>query len=800
MKVLKFGGKSLANGAPLESVLEIIQKQAAKTQTMVVLSARGNTTDILESLLNKAAAGESYLADYERFKMDQLMPAPTFVSVDSFKTIEKILEGAALLGDYTPRVKDQLLAHGELLSCSLLCFLLSKNGCKTRLVDTRQLIKTNDNFGAARVLEAESRQLFDEYFANIERDTICLITGFIGSTVEGITTTLGRNGSNYTATLVASFLGAEEVQNWTNVNGFYTADPRLVPDAKTIRHLSFREANELANFGMNILHAKTILPLVERQIPIRILNSFNPGDAGTLIDAHGNGKGIKTVSAIENVALISIEGRGLLGKVGIDGRIFNALSSAGISVRIISQASSERGIGFIINKEFAEKALTVLRAEFAHELQWNDISEINANSEVAVVSVISRNLEFFDLAYGSLIRNGIRPVLIANTINGDHISLVVHKEFLRKTMNIIHGHIFGVSRKLNVFLFGKGNVGKTFLDQLMRSRARILERNGLKINIFGICDTRHLWLGELRDDSQWMEQLLRHGKKAYRLEDLYDYVRQHNLENVVVIDNTASKEVAERYPDFVREGFDIVASNKHANTFELLWYNKLRQQLRNQHRRFYYETNVGAGLPLIDTIRLLHASGDSVHRIRGVFSGSLSFIFNAYSNGNIGFSTVLQQAMALGYTEPDPREDLSGKDVARKLLILARELDWQVELKDVEVESLIAPALQGCESKEDFLKQQETIDHWFLQKKLLLDEGQVLRYSGELDASGKSLQVRLLAVSRDSDLGSLSGSDSLFEIYTEAYGQRPLIIRGAGAGAEVTARGVFSDLLKLASA
>jgi len=297
------------------------------------------------------------------------------------------------------------------------------------------------------------------------------------------------------------------------------------------------------------------------------VNSFNPGDAGTLIDAHGNGKGIKTVSAIENVALISIEGRGLLGKVGIDGRIFNALSSAGISVRIISQASSERGIGFIINKEFAEKALTVLRAEFAHELQWNDISEINANSEVAVVSVISRNLEFFDLAYGSLIRNGIRPVLIANTINGDHISLVVHKEFLRKTMNIIHGHIFGVSRKLNVFLFGKGNVGKTFLDQLMRSRARILERNGLKINIFGICDTRHLWLGELRDDSQWMEQLLRHGKKAYRLEDLYDYVRQHNLENVVVIDNTASKEVAERYPDFVREGFDIVASKQTCQHF-----------------------------------------------------------------------------------------------------------------------------------------------------------------------------------------------------------------------------------------
>jgi homoserine dehydrogenase len=309
-----------------------------------------------------------------------------------------------------------------------------------------------------------------------------------------------------------------------------------------------------------------------------------------------------------------------------------------------------------------------------------------------------------------------------------------------------------------------------------------------------------MWLGDLTDDSQWMEQLLSHGKNAYQLEDLFEYVRQHNLENVVVVDNTASKEVAGRYPDFVREGYDIVASNKHANTFELLWYNKLRQQLRNQHRRFYYETNVGAGLPLIDTIRLLHASGDSVHRIRGVFSGSLSFIFNAFSNESIGFSTVLQQAMALGYTEPDPREDLSGKDVARKLLILARELDWQVELNDVEVESLIPPALQGCENREDFLKQHETIDHWFLQKKLRLDEGQVLRYSGELNATGMSLKVKLHAVSRDSELGSLSGSDSIFEIYTEAYGQRPLIIRGAGAGAEVTARGVFSDLLKLASA
>lgn len=798
MKVLKFGGKSLANGEPLEQALRIICRQSTRGKIFVVLSARADATDLLEQMLEKAAASEDYSSLLTHFREYQLQPSAGIDLEIEISDIVRLLAGVAMLGEYSLKIKDQLLAYGEIISCKMVTHLLKEKGYKARFVDARSLIKTDLKFGSAQVIWSLSEDNFKHFFRDADPEEIEVVTGFIGSAINNQTTTLGRNGSNYTATLVAGFLGAGEVQNWTNVNGLYTANPRLVESARIIRHLSFREANELANFGTQVLHAKTILPLLERKIPIRILNSFNPDDPGTLIDDQGDGQGIKAISAIEDVALVSIEGRGLLGKVGIDGRIFSALSAANISVRIIAQASSERGIGFIIDREHAVAARNCLSEEFAKELELLDISSIQVDEEVAVISVISRNLQFLDLAYGSLNRNKIKPVLMTNTINGDHISLVVKAGDLKKAANIIHGHIFGVSRRLNVFLFGKGNVGKTLLQQLARSKNRIIERRGVDINIFGICDTKKLALDTRDHGEEWLHQL-KMGKTSHSRDQIFQFIRENQLENVVLVDNTASRELALHYPDFISEGCDIVASNKHANTMDMSHYHKIRELLNSEGRQFFYETNVGAGLPLIDTIKLLHASGDTIYRIRGVFSGSLSYIFNRYSKENLPFHTVLEEAMHLALTEPDPREDLSGRDVARKLLILARELDMQVEMDDIEVESLVPEQLASIVSKEDFLANSAAVNAHFQAVRDTLKQDEVLRYTGELNVDNPRLEVKLQRVAAGSVLGTLSGSDSLFEIYTEAYGSHPLVIRGAGAGSEVTARGVFSDLLRLAA-
>lgn len=798
MKVLKFGGKSLANGSALEGALNIIQSKASEGKIFVVLSARADATDSLEALLAAAASGQPYQQSLHALLAYQQQPCSRSLFEEEMKTLSRLLGGVALLGEYSLKIKDEVLAYGEIISCKTVVHLLTQRGFRARFVDARKLIKTDLQFGSAQVIWDLSEQNFRTYFQDAEEDVIEVVTGFIGSALNNQTTTLGRNGSNYTATLVAAFLQAEEVQNWTNVDGLFTADPRLVPDAAIIRRLSFREANELAQFGTQVLHAKTILPLIDRNIPVRILNSFRPDDPGTLIDAGGNGEGIKAISAIVDVALVSIEGRGLLGRVGIDGRIFSSLSAAGISVRIIAQASSERGIGFIIDKPYAENAETVLSKEFAAEMALQDISTIHVDTSVAVISVISRNLQFLDTAYRSLNRNNIKPILMTNTINGDHISLVVRLDQLRKAANIIHGHVFGASRRLNVFLFGKGKVGKTLLQQLVQSKQRIADRRGVNINIFGIGDSQRLALNVHDQGNDWLRQLC-HGKETYTHADIIRFVQDHHLENVVLIDNTASRALAEAYPELIAAGCDIVASNKHANTMPMDHYERIRTTLKREGRQFFYETNVGAGLPLIDTIKLLHASGDDIYRIRGVFSGSLSYIFNRFSVSDVPFSQVLDEAMQAGLTEPDPREDLSGGDVARKLLILARELDMHVEMNDVSVENLVPQALRHLE-KEAFLSSDpRLINAAFAARKQQLAKGEVLRYAATLDLRENLLDVKLVAVPERSVLGTLTGSDSLFEIFTEAYGNQPLVIRGAGAGPEVTARGVFSDLLRLAS-
>ena len=801
MKVLKFGGKSLANGKGLETVLSIIIDKVKQGQEIsVVVSARDKATDQLESMLERAAGGEDISDDFSAFKQYQLAGEDIDFS-EEFSVLQRIFDGVSLLGDYNDKIKDNTLAQGEVLSAKYVAHLLRKRGIQAAFADSRQFYVTNSLFGNAQLQEEASHRRTLDYFAQFPKGTTPIVTGFIAANELGQTTTLGRNGSNYSASILANILNAEELQNYTHVDGIFTANPELVADAKIIERLSFEEANELANFGTSILHAKTIIPLLEKKIPLRILNTFKPNDAGTLIcEALDSIGGIRAISVLENYALVILEGRGLLGKVGVDARIFRALAQAQISVSIISQGSSERGIGFLVTNKEAHKAKQALEKEFESDVYSHDVSGVSLVEEVGVVSIVGQNLADFDKPYNALIRNQVIPLLINNSATGRNVSVVIHKKDLPKAVNVIHGEIFQISKRINLVIFGRGTVGGTLIEQIFQARADILKRRNINLQIVAIANSKEVVFnhkGISPADYTAFDTL----KVPYQISELIALVQQHHLENLIAIDVTASKAFVENYLPLVENGFDLVSANKIANTIGYPFYKKLRETLTQYKKQYLYETNVGAGLPLIDTIKLLHHSGENITRIRGIFSGTLSFLFNTYSASDAPFSEILQKAIDSGYTEPDPREDLCGNDVGRKLLILARELDLENEFEEVSIENLIPPTLREG-SREEFLSRLREFDPIYQEIKDKAPQGTVLRYVGDLhgdlsQTATARLEVKLVSVPVTSALGQVKGADSIFEIYTESYGENPIVIQGAGAGAAVTARGVFGDILRI---
>lgn len=801
MKVLKFGGKSLANGKGLETVLSIIIDKVKQGQEIaVVVSARDKATDQLESMLERAAGGEDISDDFSAFKQYQLAGEDIDFS-EEFSVLQRIFDGVSLLGDYNDKIKDNTLAQGEVLSAKYVAHLLRKRGIQAAFADSRQFYVTNSLFGNAQLQEEASHRRTLDYFAQFPKGTTPIVTGFIAANELGQTTTLGRNGSNYSASILANILNAEELQNYTHVDGIFTANPELVTDAKIIERLSFEEANELANFGTSILHAKTIIPLLENKIPLRILNTFKPNDAGTLIcEAQDSIGGIRAISVLENYALVILEGRGLLGKVGVDARIFRALAQAQISVSIISQGSSERGIGFLVTNKEAHKAKQALEKEFESDVYSHDVSGVSLVEEVGVVSIVGQNLADFDKPYNALIRNQVIPLLINNSATGRNVSVVIHKKDLPKAVNVIHGEIFQISKRINLVIFGRGTVGGTLIEQIFQARADILKRRNINLQIVAIANSKEVVFnhkGISPADYTAFDTL----KVPYQISELIALVQQHHLENLIAIDVTASKAFVENYLPLVENGFDLVSANKIANTIGYPFYKKLRETLTLYKKQYLYETNVGAGLPLIDTIKLLHHSGENITRIRGIFSGTLSFLFNTYSASDAPFSEILQKAIDSGYTEPDPREDLCGNDVGRKLLILARELDLENEFEEISIENLIPPALREG-SREEFLSRLKEFDPIYQEIKDKAPQGTVLRYVGDLhgdlsQTATARLEVKLVSVPVTSALGQVKGADSIFEIYTESYGENPIVIQGAGAGAAVTARGVFGDILRI---
>jgi aspartokinase/homoserine dehydrogenase 1 len=801
MKVVKFGGKSLANGIGIDSTLSIIVNKIEKGEKItVVVSARGKTTDHLESILEKTKNNLPYIEEFEELKKYQLDVDRTADLKAEFHMLDEIFRGVNLLGDYTPKVKDQVLAQGEILSGKVITHLLNKRGIEANFVDARILLKTNNQFGEALLFESVSKENVVEHFRLNNGNAIQIITGFIASNLNGETTTLGRNGSNYTASLLANFLNAEEFQNYTHVNGIYTANPDLVENSKKIEKLSYQEANEMANFGANILHAKTIIPLIEKNIPLRILNTFDPENPGTLIGSESEKGGIKSLSVQEDVALVNLIGRGLLGKVGVDGRIFSALGRENISISIISQGSSERGIGFVVDAKNGYKAKTILENEFKNEFQSKDVSQIYVTEKVSIISIIGQSLYSFNQPYSALIKNHITPILINNTVTGENVCLVVKKSDLNKAVNVIHGEIFGISKNINIAVFGKGLVGGTLIDQILKSTENIMKRKNINLNIFAVANSSKVLLNKNGVSENWTSELEKSTIDNNVL-NIIEFAEKNHLENLIAIDNTASSEFVNNYIKLVENGFDLISSNKIANTLSYSFYKELRRKLKENKKEYLYETNVGAGLPLIDTIKLLHDSGENITRIRGVFSGSLSYLFNKFSVQTKPFSEVLKEAIENGYTEPDPREDLCGNDVGRKLLILARELDLQNEFDDIIIENLIPDNLRRGSSNE-FLERLEEMNNHYQQMKENQKPNYVLRYigdlSGDLEQDKWVLEVKLISVPANSALGQIQGADAIFEVFTESYGEKPIVIQGAGAGASVTARGVFGDVLRLA--
>ena len=564
-----------------------------------------------------------------------------------------------------------------------------------------------------------------------------------------------------------------------------------------INHLSYKEAHELANFGAKILHPKTIEPLRKKKIPLKIYGTLDKKKEGTLIDSNGSKKGIKAVSVIEDVVLVTIESKGLNGKISIDARIFSVLDKHEIGIRLISQASSDRGIGFVIDADQADRAHDLLKKEFADDLEHNDLSSITLNKQMAVIAILGRHNYSLEKAIHGLRRNKIWLHLISNSISGEHISLVVDNNNLKKAVNIVHNQVFGVIKTLNVFALGKGTVGERFIYQILETPDELIAKRKLKINIVGVADSKRFIYNPTGVGMDWKEQLAICEHKS-DLNAIVELLTRSTLENLILVDNTTSQSITDAYVDVLNSGLDIVASNKKANSSPYDFYEEIRKVARRKSRYFLYETNVGAGLPIINTLQLLSNSADVVYKIRGVFSGSLSYIFNHFSERNEAFSDIMLEAKNNGYTEPDPREDLNGMDVARKLIILAREVGMKLNIEDVAVQNLIPEELLEEANYESFIAKSNVLDSHFDELKNSLIDDEVLRYVGELDVINNKLSVSLLKVSKQSPLGNIKNADAIFEIYTEGYGDQPIVIQGAGAGAEVTARGVFGDLLRIA--
>ncbi|MCX8676808.1 MULTISPECIES: bifunctional aspartate kinase/homoserine dehydrogenase I [unclassified Apibacter] len=812
MKIVKFGGSSVGSGQSIQNVLNILQnKYASGEKFIVVSSAMSGVTNILTELAQIASEGKDFkkgLIEIEQrhFTVIKEMITvknqnPAFTQIKIFiNEIEDLLQGVYSLRELSLQSKDLILSYGEKCSTFLLSQIAKQYFSESIYVDASILIKTDSNFGNARVHTPVTEHLLQEFYKEHSHQ-IMFFTGFIASNENNRITTLGRGGSDYTAAIIAAALDAEEIELWSDVDGMLTADPRVVKKAFSLSELSYTEAMELSYFGAKVIYPPAMIPAFRKKIPIVLKNTFNPSFKGTRIEehTHKNAYPIRGISSIDEISLINITGSGMIGKIGFSGKLFSLLAREHINVILITQSSSEHSITFAIEPKDVHKAKQLFNSEFELELETNKLNPPIIEENLCVLAIVGENMKQTPGISGKLFqalgRNGINIHAIAQGSSEYNISVIIKRKNISKALNAVHDAFFTqLTKTLHVFSVGTGNIGATLLRQIDAQSDFLRENNGIEVKINGIANSRKMIIDEEGIDlTQWQERINK--GETSNLDEFIQKIKLLNLSNCIFVDNTASPITGTYYKELFESNVSVVTCNKIANSSSYKDYKDLKDTARRRGVDFFYETNVGAGLPIIRTLKDLMTSGDRIIKIEAILSGTISYIFNNF-RGKTSFYEVVKKAHELGYTEPDPREDLSGKDFMRKMMILARDAGYQIEEKDVELGAILPESCFKAPSIDDFYEELKKSDSYFNElKEKAENENKVLRYIGKLE-DGKA-SVNLEFVDASHPFYNLTGSDNIISFTTERYKFNPLVIKGPGAGAEVTAAGVFADLINV---
>lgn len=809
MQVLKFGGSSVANAVNINKVIAIVKEKVKEDSTIVVVSAFGGITDILLQCSQLAAEGnEAYKEKLHEAELRHLNTVKELITITQqsavlslVKTlcneIEDICTGIFLLKELSERTKDRIVSYGEILSSKIIAAKLNTDDIACEWVNSAQLITTNSNYGAAAVEFDVTNKKIADYF-KATNSSLFMMPGFIASDASGASTTLGRGGSDYTAAIAAAALNAKVLEIWTDVSGMMTADPRLVTNVKIIPQISYQEAMELSHFGAKVIYPPTIQPVRGKGIPTWVKNTFAPQDAGTVIqkDSDNSGNSIRGISSINSIALLSLEGSGMVGIPGFSKRLFEALAIKKINVILITQSSSEHSICVGIDAANADQAQKIIDEAFAYEIETKKVDPIIVEKNLAIVALVGDNMKshpgISGKMFGNLGRNGVNVRAIAQGSSERNISAVIAALDVKKAINVLHEEFFEtVYKEINLFIAGVGNVGGKLVAQIFQQQQYLLKNLHLKINVVGLCNSKKmLFKDEGINLTQWKALLLSEGE-AMNMEQFIKRIQSKNLRNSVFADVTANEMVATCYEELLQKSISVVACNKIACSSSFEYYKKLKNLSREFNAQFLFETNVGASLPIIGTLNDLLRGGDKINKIQAVLSGTLNFVFNNY-DGKKSFATIVKQAQDEGYTEPDPRLDLSGKDVMRKIMILAREAGNVIEMDDIANNSFM-PAECMVGSVEDFYKSMEAHEAHF---KNLFDQAGANKLKFVASFENGKASVGLQHIGPQHDLYHLYGKDNIVLFYTNRYVEQPLVIKGAGAGADVTASGVFGDIIK----
>ncbi|MBS1576587.1 MAG: bifunctional aspartate kinase/homoserine dehydrogenase I [Bacteroidetes bacterium] len=813
MQVLKFGGTSVANAENIQKVSAIVQQALKKDKTIVVVSALGGITDILlqagelASQMDEAYKEKLQVVEQRHLEVvKSLLPVAQQSSVLSWvkkncNEIEDICNGIFLLGELSPRTKDRIVSYGELMSSHIISSYMNAAGVANLWKDSRELIVTDSVFGYAAVDFMATNKKISEFFSN-SSNLLFILPGFIAANAEGATTTLGRGGSDYTGAILAAGVYAATLEIWTDVSGMMTADPRLVSNVRQIPHISYQEAMELSHFGAKVIYPPTIQPVMAKKIPVWIKNTFAPDDYGTVIesDAKENGTIIRGISSIGKIALLSLEGSGMVGIPGFSKRLFEALANEKINVIIITQSSSEHSICVGIEESASIKAKEAVDKAFAYEIETGKVDPLIIEKDLAIVALVGDHMKnhtgVSGKMFGSLGRNGVNIRAIAQGSSERNISAVIASNDVKKAINVLHEDFFETTYKqINLFIAGVGNVGSRLLAQLDQQRDYLQQHLRLQVRVVGIANSRKMYFNDEGIDLKKWRELLKEGA-AMVLQKFIDIIRSKNLRNSVFADVTANNSLAECYDQLLQKAISVVACNKIACSSSYDYYKKLKDLSREYNAPFLFETNVGAGLPVIGTLNDLMRSGDKVNKIQAVLSGTLNFVFNNY-NGERSFADVVKQAQEEGYTEPDPRLDLSGTDVMRKIMILARESGGHIEMDQIENRSFMPTSCMEGDVSNFYKEMAKHEEHFKNIYKEAAAAGMKLKFVAKYE-NGKA-SVGLQHIDSKNDLYHLYGKDNVVLFYTDRYPEQPLVVKGAGAGAEVTASGVFADIIRTAS-